>query len=167
VQGFSSGQGHRLEGFLFGAFGPRGPELQFAAAPTLDEPPQGVFGASDTFPEPRRMWMAAAHLASAQARLIAPRGSVPRPQSVFLTWGNREGHGATRSAALRDLTAAGAPGFSDTTLAARWERAGRLFAQLDSALRARDLEWFGRVYRQLGDLLGPRQRALAPAPPLP
>lgn len=167
VQGFSSGQGHRLEGFLFGTFGPRGPALQFAAAPTLDEPPQGVVGAADTFPEPRRMWMAAAHLASAQARLIAPRGSVPRPQGVFLTWGNREGHGATRSAALRDLAAAGAPGFSDTTLAARWARAGRLFAQLDSALRARDFEWFGRVYRQLGDLLGPRQRALAPAPPPP
>jgi hypothetical protein len=163
VQGFSSGQGHRLEGFLFGAFGPRGPELQFAAAPTLDEPPQGVVGASDTFPEPLRVWMAAAHLASVQARLIAPRGAVPRPQGVFLTWGNREGHGSTRSAALRDLAAAGAPGSSDTTLAARWQRAGRLFAQLDSALRARDLEWFGRVYRQLGDLLGPRQRALAPA----
>jgi len=165
VQGFTSAQGRRLEGFLLGAFGPAGPELQFVAAPTLDEPPQGLVGVGDTVPELPRFWMAGAHLASAQARLIAPRRAVPRPGDVFLTWGNREGHGETRTAALRRLTAAGAPGASDTTIAARWDRAARLFAQLDSALRARDLERFGRIYRQLGDLFAPRRRALAPAAP--
>ena len=119
----------------------------------------------DTVPELPRLWLAAGHLGSVQARLTAPRGAPPRAADIFLTWGNRGGQGATRAAALRDLAAEGTPGSSDTTIVARWDRAARLFAQLDSALRTRDFEWFGRVYHQLGDLLAPRRRSLAPAPP--
>jgi hypothetical protein len=123
-------------------------------------------GAGDTVPELPHFWIAAGHLSSAQARFIVPKGvgAVPVLQRVFVTWGNRAGDGATRSAALRDLAAAGVPGSADTSLAARWNRAGRLFAQLDSTLRLRDFEAFGRVYRQLGELLAPRRRVLAPAP---
>lgn len=165
VQGFASGQGRRLEGFLLGDIGVSGPELWFVRPPVLDEPPQLLVGAGDTVPDLQRLWFAGGHLASTQARFIAPKGAVPRLERVFLTLGNREGQGRSRTNALRDLAAAGAPGAADTSLAARWEQAGRLFTQLDSALRARDFEWFGRVYRQLGDLLGPRRRALAPAVP--
>lgn len=162
AQGFTSGQGRRLEGFLLGDIGPSGPELWYVRAPALDEPPQLLVGAGDTLPELPRLWIAGGHLASAQARFIVPRASPPRLERVFLTWGNRDGQGKTRTTALHDLAAAGAPGASDTSLAARWEQATRLFAQLDSALQARDFDWFSRVYRQLTDLLSRRRRALAP-----
>ena len=167
AQGFTSGQGRRLEGFLLGDIGAAGPELWYVRSPTLDEPPQLLVGAGDTIPELPRLWIAGGHLASTQARFIAPRASPPRLERVFLTWGNREGQGKTRAAALHDLAAAGAPGAADTSLAARWAQATRLFAQLDSALVARDFDWFGRVYRQLTDLLGRRRRALAPPTPSP
>jgi hypothetical protein len=165
AQGFTSGQRRRLEGFLLGSFGAAGPELWYARSPTLDEPPQLLVGAGDTTPELARLWIAGGHLASTQARFIVRTAVPPRLERVFLTWGNREGQGRTRSAALADLAAAGSPGAADTSLAARWEQASRLFAQLDSALQARDFDWFGRVYRQLSDLLGRRRRALAPPSP--
>ena len=91
---------------------------------------------------------------------------MPRVEHVFLTWGNRSGEGSSASAALRELTLAGPPGAVDTTLSGRWELAQRLFSQLDSALVSRNFERFGQVYRQLGDLLGARRRALAPTPPV-
>jgi uncharacterized protein UPF0182 len=167
VQGFTSNQGRRVEGFLVGSVEAGRPQLVYVASSGEEPPPQPLVGAGDTVPELPHFWMAAGHLASAQARFIKPKvvGAVPVLQRVFVTWGNRAGDGATRSAALRDLASAGAPGSADTSLAARWERAGRLFAQLDSTLRLRDFEAFGRVYRQLGELLAPRRRVLAPATP--
>ncbi len=165
VQGFTSGQGRRLEGFLLGDIGVAGAELWFVPSPTMDEPPEIVVGVGDTVREQPRFWIADGHLGSAQARFIAPKTAPPLLERVFLTWGNRQGEGATRTGALRDLAAAGAPGATDTSLTARWENAGRLFRQLDSALRVRDFDLFGRVYRQLGDLFQPRRRTLAPAPP--
>jgi hypothetical protein len=165
AQAFVSSAGRRLEGFLLGRTGALGPELRFAPSPGLDPPPQLLVGAGDTVPGPLRLWAAAGHLASAQARFIAVRGDVPRLERVFVTWGNRQGQGATARAALADLMVAAPPGTADTSLAARWTQARALFAELDAALAGRDFDRFARVYRQLQELLGLRPGVLAPAPP--
>ncbi|MGH7614034.1 MAG: UPF0182 family protein [Gemmatimonadales bacterium] len=165
VQGFTSGQATRFEGFLLGRVGPAGPELRAVSPPVLDRPPQLLVGMGDTLPGPQRLWVAAGHLASSQARFIEHARDPPRLERVYLTWGTRTGDGPTRTAALRDLLLAGPPGAVDTSLGARWEQARRLFVQLDSALQQRDFDRFGRVYRQLSELLGTRRRALAPATP--
>jgi hypothetical protein len=47
---------------------------------------------------------------------------------------------------------------TDTTLAARWERARRLAVQADSALAAGNLELFGQLWRSLIGELAPVQR---------
>jgi hypothetical protein len=168
VQGFtnSSGGTTRLQLLMLGRFGDRGPELWSMIAPRNDPPPQLLVGSTDTQPGPLRIWIAGGHLASSQARFIAVRNEPPRIEHVFLTWGNRNGEGTSTSAALRELTLAGPPGGVDTTMASRWALAQQLFSQLDSALVLRDFERFGQVYRQLGDLLGARRRALAPTPPV-
>lgn len=167
AQGFTSGHtaGGRFEGLLLGRFGSAGPELWSVAPPPLDAPPQLLVGSSDTMPGPLRLWLAAGHLASLQARFVQHRPDPPHLEHVFVTWGNRSGEGTSAAAALRDLAQAGPPGAADTTMAGRWVTARRLFAQLDSALAARDFERFGQVYRQLRDLFGAPRRALAPAAP--
>ncbi len=168
VQGFtrSSAGAMRLQLLMLGRFGDAGSELWSLIAPPTDIPPRLLVGSADTQPGPLRIWIAGGHLASSQARFIALRGDPPRIEKVFLTWGNRSGDGPSSSAALRELTLAGPPGGEDTPLASRWALAQRLFSQLDSALVSRDFERFGQVYRQLGNLLGARRRALAPTPPV-
>lgn len=168
VQGFTASPGGvtRLDRLVLGRFGQSGPELWSVQAPPLDPPPQLLVGSSDTQPGPLRVWIAGGHLASSQARFTRHGTDAPRIEHVFLTWGNRSGEGTSETAALSELTLAGPPGAMDTTIAGRWEQARRLFAQLDSALVSRDFERFGAVYRQLGDLLGARRRALAPTPPV-
>lgn len=168
VQGFTASPGGvtRLDRFVLGRFGPSGPELWSAAAPPLDPPPQLLVGSTDTQPGPLRVWVAGGHLASSQARFTRRGSERPKVEHVFLTWGNRSGEGTSAAAALAELMLAGPPGAADSTTAGRWEQARRLFAQLDSALVSRDFERFGAVYRQLGNLLGARRRALAPTPPV-
>ncbi len=156
----------RLELLMLGRFGPAGTELWSLIAPPNDPPPQLLVGSPDTQPGPLRIWIAGGHFASSEARFIRRGKDVPRIEHVFLTWGNRTGEGTSAAAALRELTLAGPPGTVDTSLAGRWAQAQRLFSELDSALVSRDFERFGQVYRQLGDLLGARRRALAPRPPL-
>jgi hypothetical protein len=167
VQGVtsSSGGATRLQLLMLGRFGERGPEL-WSILPPNDPPPPPLVGPSDIHPGPLRLWMAGGHLASSQARFITGHGEPPRIEHVFLTWGNRTGEGTSTSAALRELTLAGPPGGVDSTMASKWALAQHLFSQLDSALVSRDFERFGQVYRQLGDLLGARRRALAPTLPL-
>jgi len=168
VQGVtsSSGGATRLQLLMLGRFGNRGPELWSMIAPPNDPPPQLLVGSPDTQPGPLRLWIAGGHLASSQARFSAVHGETPRIEHVFLTWGNRTGEGTSISAALRELTLAGPPGGVDSTMASKWALAQHLFSQLDSSLVSRDFERFGQVYRQLGDLLGARRRALAPTPPV-
>ena len=168
LQGFtkSPGGATQLQLLMLAHFGAAGPELWSMDAPANDPPPQFLVGSSDTQPGPLRLWIAGGHLASSQARFIDSRSEPPRIEHVFLTWGNRRGEGASPSAALRELTLAGPPGGTDTTLTGKWVQAQRLFSQLDSALVSRDFERFGQVYRQLGDLLGARRRAIVPTPPV-
>jgi hypothetical protein len=165
VQGFTSGPAARFEGFLLGRLGPAGPELSAVSPPIGDRLPQLLVGMGDTVPGTQRLWVAAGHLASSQARFIEHDRDPPRLERVYLTWGTRSGDGPTPAAALRDLLLAGPPGAADTSLGARWEQARQLFVQLDSALQQRDFDRFGRVYRQLAELLGARRRALAPTTP--
>jgi len=47
---------------------------------------------------------------------------------------------------------------TDTTLAARWERARRLAMRADSALGVGNLELFGTLWRQLMGELAPPHR---------
>ena len=150
---------------LMGRFGERGPELWKVLAPSGDPPPPTVVGPQGIQQGPLRIWIAGGHLASLQARLIESRQEPPRIEHVYLNWGNRSGEGANLSAALRELTLAGPPGGEDSSMAHRWALAQSLFSQLDSALVAQDLERFGQVYRQLGDLLGAKRRAQSPRPP--
>jgi hypothetical protein len=166
AQGFTSkrgGQG-RFEGLLVGRIGAAGPELWSVAPPAADAPPQLLVGSPDTVPGPLRIWIAAGHLATAQARFVQHGRDVPRLERVFVAWGAHVGEGATGAAALRDLAQAGPAGVADTSLEGRWAEARRLFTALDSALAARDFERVDAVYRQLRDLFGSRRRALAPTP---
>ena len=71
-----------------------------------------------------------------------------------MTFDGRSGHALTARAALLG----GEQILTDTTLAARWERARRLAVQADSALAAGDLELFGRLWRSLIGELAPVQR---------
>jgi uncharacterized protein len=133
--------------------------------------PAGLVGSPNTTaPGVLRLWNAAGTLLSKQALFAEPAaGGAPSGiDTVFLTWGERRGQGRDATVALRELlgSAGGAGGRfgQDTSLAARWQRAQRLAAQADAALAAGDLEAFGRLYRQLQDLLGRGRRKLAPTP---
>jgi len=168
VQGFteSSGGTTRQQLLMLGRFGSGGPELWSVNPPPSDPAPPTVVGTTEIQTGPLRLWIAAGHLASAQARFIDVHGEPPRIEKVFLSWGNRSGVGTSLSGALRELTLAGPPGGEDSSMAHRWALAQRLFNQLDSALVSRDFERFGQVYRQLGDLLGAKRRAVVPTLPV-
>jgi hypothetical protein len=73
---------------------------------------------------------------------------------VYVTLDGRSGHGLTAHAAVLG----GEQLITDTTLAARWERARRLAVRADSALAVGDLVEFGRLWRQLIGELAPVQR---------
>jgi Uncharacterised protein family (UPF0182) len=130
--------------------------------------PPGLLGSPNTTaPGVLRLWNVGGALFSKQALFAEPAGGPPSGiDTVFLTWGERRGQGRDAAVALRDLLGvAGGPRLGeDTSLAARWQRAQRLAAQADAALAAGDLEAFGRLYRQLQELLGRGggRRKLAP-----
>jgi hypothetical protein len=122
-----------------------------------------------TAPGVLRLWNVGGALFSAQALFREPAGGAGGPpgiDTVFLTWGERHGQGATARAALRDLLTAGRNTHlpADTSLGARWDAARRLAAQADAALAAGDLEAFGRYYKQLTEVLELRRRNRAPRP---
>ena len=71
-----------------------------------------------------------------------------------MTFDGRSGHALTARAALQG----GEQIITDTTLAARWERARRLAVRADSALGVGDLVEFGRLWRSLIGELAPVQR---------
>ena len=150
--------------------GPRGPELfAWRLSPAVRLPSLLVGSPQPpTAPGVLRLWNVGGGLFSEQALFNEPTPGGPPAgiDTVFLTWSDRRGQGATPWAALRDLLAAarGDRFAADTSLAGRWEEARRLAAQADAALAAGDLEAFGRYYRQLRQLLDQGRRALAPAP---
>lgn len=127
-------------------------------------PPVLVGSPKTTAPGVPRLWSAGGTLFFAQALFAQPAGAAPTGiDTVFLGWGDRRGQGTGVRSALRALLATGAAGAAaDTTLAARWRAAQLLAAEADAALATGDLEKFGRLYRQLRDLLA--RGKLAPTP---
>jgi hypothetical protein len=73
---------------------------------------------------------------------------------VYVTFDGRSGRGFTARTALLG----GEQIITDTTLAARFERARRLAIRADSALGVGDLEKFSSLWRQLVGELVPTQR---------
>ena len=167
AQGFATGEGRELAALLAGAVAARGPRLYlWQPRPRLHLPAVLVGSPNETAPGVLRLWSAAESLFSAQPLFAesATAGAPSRLDTLFLTWGGRQGQGPTAAAALRDLLAAGAArALADTSLGGRWQAARQLAAQADAALEAGDVEAFGRYYAQLKELLGVGRRKLAPA----
>src|SRR5438132_780881 len=170
AQGFETGTQREFAALVAATIGPRGPELfAWRLSPAVRLPSLLVGSPQPpTAPGVLRLWNVGGGLFSEQALFNEPTPGGPPAgiDTVFLTWSDRRGQGATPWAALRDLLAAarGDRFAADTSLAGRWEEARRLAAQADAALAAWDLEAFGRYYRQLRQLLDQGRRALAPAP---
>jgi len=164
AQGFAAGSPAHLAGLLEGTMTPAGPELRLWKTRAPVPLPGDLVGSPQTAPGVLRLWMAEGTLLTEQGLFDQPATGGPRAVTqVYLTWGDRESQGPTAGAALRNLLASGpraAP--ADTSLAARWEVARHLAAQADSALRAGDLETFGRLDAELRRLLG-SGRKVAPA----
>ena len=171
AQAFS--EGGRLQAIVAGVMAEPGPRL-FAWRQALpDRLPSVVVGSSETRPGAARVWLAAGRVLIVQARFAEPESGTaggradasPRIESVFITWGDRNGEGRSVAAALRDLLASGPLGAAgDTSVAARWREARSLAAEMDAALARRDMEEFGRLYRRLLEALGVPRPKLAPRP---
>ncbi len=167
AQGFEAGS--TFAALVAGAMGPAELRLYlWRPTPAVRLPSVLLGSPSTTAPGVLRLWNAAGTLVSKQALFLEPPAGGPPSgiDTLFLTWGDRRGQGGDTGAAVRELlgTAGGPRVPQDTTLAARWRRAQQLAAQADAALAAGNLEAFGRLYRQLQELLGAGRRKLAPAP---
>jgi hypothetical protein len=83
---------------------------------------------------------------------------------VYVSWRERLGEGIDPAAAWSGLEAGGrGPEEAAAAPADLWDQARRLLAEADSALRAGDVERFGRVYAELHRLFGLDRGQLAPA----
>ena len=150
----------RFVGLCAGAVTPRGLELHLWK-PSGDEPerlPGELLGSTALRPGQLRIWPTANSLITVQAQIVDPLDAHPAPPprvaEVYVTLDMRSGHGPTAAAALHG----GEVVVSDTSIAARWERARRLAVRADSALSAGDLELFGRLWRALMSELAPVPR---------
>ena len=152
----------RFVGLCAAAITPRGPELRLwrpaPADPFAERLPGELLGSSLLRPGQLRVWPAGNSIITVQAQIFDPVDARTRPPprvtDVYVTLDGRAGHGLTARAALLG----GEQIITDTTLAARWERARRLAIQADSALGAGDLERFAALWRQLMSELAPARR---------
>jgi hypothetical protein len=105
-----------------------------------------------------RIWPAENTLLTVQAQIVDPLDARPAPlpriAEVYVSLDRRSGRGPTARAALHG----GEVVVTDTSVAARWERARRLAVRADSALTAGDLELFGKLWRALMGELAPAPR---------
>jgi len=152
----------RLVGVLAGVVRSRGPELHLwrpsAPDPPRERLPGELVGSSLLRPGLLRVWPAGNTIITVQAQIFDPVAATtpqpPRVTEVYVTFDGRSGHALTARAALQG----GEQILTDTTLAARLERARRLALEANSALAAGDLELFGRLWRELLGALAPVQR---------
>ena len=157
----------QLVGLFAAAITPRGPAVHLWRARLLPSGPERLpgelVGSSTLRPGQLRIWPVGNSLITVQAQLLDPvdartPAGAPTPPAriaeVYVTLDSRSGRGLTARAALRG----GEQIVTDTTLAARWERARRLAARADSALGVGDLELFGRLWRSLMSELAPTPR---------
>jgi len=152
----------RFVGLCAAAITPRGLELHLwrpsPTGPPLERLPGELVGSSLLRPGQVRVWPAGNTIITVQAQILDPVGTrtppPPRITEVYVTFDGRSGHALTARAALQG----GEQIITDTTLAARWERARRLAVSADSALGVGDLVEFGRLWRSLIGELAPVQR---------
>lgn len=156
------GAPRQLAGLFAAAITPQGPSVHLWRPSVSERLPGELVGSTTLRPGQLRIWPVSSSLMTVQAQLFEPVGEgsnttsppLPRIAEVWVTHGSRSGRGLTTRAALRG----GEQIVTDTTLAARWERARRLAARADSALGVGDLELFGRLWRALMGELAPPQR---------
>jgi len=150
----------RFAALLAGAVTARGLELHlWRPSPTNPEKlPGELVGSSLLRPGQLRVWPAGTTLITVQGQFLDPVSARPAPAphltEVYVTYDGRAGHALTARTALLG----GEQIITDTTLAARWERARRLAMRADSALAAGNLELFGSLWRQLMGELAPAPR---------
>ena len=148
----------QLVGLCAGAITAQGARLHFWRPATEERLPGELVGSNLFRPGRPRIWPAGNTLITVQAQFLDPAGMNPAPlpkvAEVYVSLDGRSGRGLTARAALHG----GEPVVTDTSFAARWDRARRLAVQADSALGAGDLELFGRLWRALVRELAAVQR---------
>ncbi|MGH7522056.1 MAG: UPF0182 family protein [Gemmatimonadales bacterium] len=149
----------RFVGLYAATITARGPEQHLWRASAPERLPGELVGSATLRPGQLRIWRVGDAIITLQAQLLEPATPSPtlpppRVAEVYVTLDGRSGRGLTALAALRG----GEQIVTDTTLAARWQRARRLAAQADSALGVGDLEAFSRLWRALMSELAPLQR---------
>jgi hypothetical protein len=150
----------RFIGLVAGAITARGQALHLwrPSPANRERLPGELVGSTLLRPGQLRVWPTASSIITVQAQLLDPIGLQPRPaprvMEVYVTFDGRSGRGLTARSALLG----GEQIVTDTTLAARWERARRLAIRADSALGVGDLETFSSLWRQLVGELVPTQR---------
>jgi hypothetical protein len=148
----------RLVGLCAGAMTARGLELYFWRPPEDERLPSELVGSTMLRPGQLRIWPAENTLLTVQGQIVDPLGAGPAPPpriaEVYVSLDGRSGRGPTARAALHG----GEVVVTDTSVAARWERARRLAVRADSALTAGDLELFGKLWRALMGELAPAPR---------
>jgi Uncharacterised protein family (UPF0182) len=148
----------QLVGLYTAAITSRGLETHLWRPATPQRLPGELVGSALLRPGPLRVWPTGSSIITLQAQMFDPvtAGSPtpPRVAEVYVTVDGRSGHALTARAALLG----GEQIVTDTTLAARWERAHRLAIRADSALSAGDLATFSTLWRQLMNELARAQR---------
>jgi len=166
VQGFEAGTPARLVALFAGTMTWTGPAYVLWRPDTAFRAPPPVLGSPQTKPGVLRMWAAGGAALGVQSLFEQPERA-PAPATlarVYVSWRERTGDGTGPAAAWADLELfASRPGGAAAVPADLWDRARRLLAQADSALRAGDVERFGRLYAELHRLFGLERGQLAPA----
>ena len=165
VQGFEAGAPARLVALFAGVMTWTGPVYVLWRPDTVFRAPPPVLGFSRTKPGVLRLWPAGGAALGVQALFNQPERLPATLARVHVSWRDRGGEGTGPAAAWADLElSASRPGEGAGAVPADlWHRARRLLAQADSALRAGDVERFGRVYAELHRLFGLERGQLAPA----
>ena len=151
----------KFVGVFAGAITPGGPVLRLwrPSAADPERLPGELVGSSLLRPGQLRIWPAGSSVITLQAQILEPIAVQPPPSpriaEVYVTLDGRSGRALTARAALLG----GEQIVTDTTLAARWERAHRLAMQANAALSAGNLELFTQLWREL---LGELARAPRP-----
>jgi hypothetical protein len=166
VQGFETGAPPRLVALFAGAMTWTGPVYALWRPDSAFRAPREVVGTRATKPGVLRLWSAGGAALGVQARFEQSERA-PAPATldrVYLTWRDRVGEGTVPASAWAALETSGTgPGGATAVPGDLWDRTRRLLMQADSALRAGDVERFGRLYAELQRLFGVERAQLAPA----
>jgi hypothetical protein len=166
VQGFEEESPARLAALFAGTMTWAGPAYVLWRPDTVRRAPRPVVGFRQTRPGVLRVWPVDGAPLAVQAQFDQPeRGpAAARLARVYVSWRERLGEGINPAAAWSGLEAGGrGPEEAAAAPADLWDQARRLLAEADSALRAGDVERFGRVYAELHRLFGLDRGQLAPA----